>query len=65
MPKLCPKVSVRMLTMIIDIIIILQANIYGFLYAKDLVSSPEADQGRVLIYQGTDMAIIFRARPDR
>jgi hypothetical protein len=51
--------------MIIDIIIILQANFYGFLNAKDLVSSPESDQARVLIYQGTDMAIIFRAGPDR
>ena len=54
-----------MLTMIIDIIIISQTNFYGFLNAKNLVLSPEADQGRVLIYQGTDMAIILRASPER
>jgi len=56
---------IDMLTMIIDIIIISSANFHGFLNAKNLASSPEADQARVLIYQGMDMAIILRARPDR
>jgi hypothetical protein len=35
------------------------------LNAKNLVSGPQADQERILIYEGMDMVRILRLGPDR
>jgi hypothetical protein len=63
--KLNAKLKIGTLTMIINIIIISRVILLHSLNAKNLVSGPQADQKRILIYEGMDMVRILRIRPDR